>query len=106
MPDRFPKVVSFDGMVVRCHPAILESMDRGWLTFVLIVALAVGSGCAAQTSPSPAVTAAASQKPIRPPRYGQGCQCPYDRAKDGSYCGARSAYSRAGGAKPACYTRA
>jgi len=31
------------------------------------------------------------------------CPCPYSRAKDGSRCGERSAYSRSGGQSPRCY---
>jgi hypothetical protein len=30
------------------------------------------------------------------------CDCPYDTASDGSRCGARSAWSRSGGASPFC----
>src|SRR4026207_1172939 len=41
---------------------------------------------------------------IRPPRYGEGCDCPYDRAEDGSACEGSSAYWRQGGLQPACYT--
>lgn len=36
--------------------------------------------------------------------YSGNCACPYDRASDGSLCGARSAWSRSGGASPICYT--
>lgn len=36
--------------------------------------------------------------PIKTP----SCQCPYDRAVDGSRCGARSAWSRSGGNEPSC----
>jgi hypothetical protein len=36
---------------------------------------------------------------------GHPCACPEDRAKNGSSCGARSAYSRPGGAMPKCYPR-
>jgi hypothetical protein len=37
--------------------------------------------------------------------YGTGhpCACPEDRARNGSACGARSAYSRPNGAAPLCY---
>jgi hypothetical protein len=35
--------------------------------------------------------------------YSDSCPCPYDRASDGSSCGARSAYSRSGGYEPKCY---
>lgn len=34
---------------------------------------------------------------------GRPCACPYDKASNGSACGGRSAYSRAGGAEPLCY---
>jgi len=35
--------------------------------------------------------------------YSGNCPCPYDTASDGSICGARSAWSRSGGASPVCY---
>ncbi|MCJ8323301.1 MAG: SH3 domain-containing protein [Rhizobiales bacterium] len=41
-------------------------------------------------------------EPIRPAYYGT-CDCPYDRASNGSRCGGRSAYSRPGGRSPICY---
>ena len=31
------------------------------------------------------------------------CDCPYDRARDNSICGGRSAYVKPGGKEPACY---
>jgi hypothetical protein len=34
---------------------------------------------------------------------GHPCACPEDRARNGSRCGGRSAYSRPGGASPKCY---
>jgi hypothetical protein len=34
---------------------------------------------------------------------GHPCACPYNSARNGSSCGARSAYSRPGGAAPLCY---
>jgi hypothetical protein len=36
-------------------------------------------------------------------RTGHPCACPEDPARNGSRCGARSAYSRPGGAAPYCY---
>lgn len=36
-------------------------------------------------------------------RYSGNCPCPYNRASNGSRCGARSAWSRPGGASPLCY---
>lgn len=35
--------------------------------------------------------------------YPGRCACPYDVARNGSTCGRRSAYSRAGGYAPLCY---
>ncbi len=35
--------------------------------------------------------------------YDGSCPCPYNRARNGSKCGGRSAYSRPGGAEPLCY---
>ncbi len=34
---------------------------------------------------------------------GHPCACPEDRARNGSRCGKRSAYSKPGGASPRCY---
>ncbi|WP_039055951.1 hypothetical protein [Enterobacter sp. Bisph1] len=35
--------------------------------------------------------------------YPRSCACPYNRARNGSACGKRSAWSRAGGYAPICY---
>lgn len=35
--------------------------------------------------------------------YPGKCPCPYNRANNGSSCGKRSAWSRAGGYSPLCY---
>jgi hypothetical protein len=35
--------------------------------------------------------------------YSGSCPCPYSRARNGSRCGQRSAYSRPGGASPKCF---
>jgi hypothetical protein len=37
--------------------------------------------------------------------YSGNCPCPYSRARNGSQCGRRSAYSREGGAEPLCYPK-
>jgi hypothetical protein len=37
--------------------------------------------------------------------YSGPCACPYQRARNGSSCGRRSAYSRGGGAEPLCYPK-
>ena len=36
-------------------------------------------------------------------QYPGNCPCPYNRARNGSRCGGRSAYNRAGGYAPLCY---
>ena len=36
--------------------------------------------------------------------YSGNCPCPYNTASNGSRCGKRSAYSRAGGYTPLCYS--
>lgn len=35
--------------------------------------------------------------------YSGSCACPYNSARNGSHCGKRSAWSRAGGYAPLCY---
>ncbi len=35
--------------------------------------------------------------------YSGNCPCPYNTARNGSRCGKRSAYDRAGGYVPLCY---
>ncbi|OAL84999.1 hypothetical protein [Acinetobacter sp. SFD] len=35
--------------------------------------------------------------------YQGNCPCPYNTARNGSRCGKRSAYNRAGGYAPLCY---
>lgn len=37
--------------------------------------------------------------------YDGNCPCPYNVARNGSSCGRRSAYSRAGGESPICYVK-
>ncbi|WP_086005989.1 SH3 domain-containing protein [Nitratireductor pacificus] len=42
-------------------------------------------------------------QPVREGTYGQGCDCPYDRMRNGRRCGGNSAWSRPGGRSPKCY---
>jgi len=37
--------------------------------------------------------------------YPGNCPCPYNSARNGSSCGGRSAWSRAGGYAPLCYPK-
>lgn len=75
---------------------------------------AIGAALAATAVAAVAVAAATAVKksnytqstPYVPSYYIRGetasCKCPYDRAVDGSRCGARSSWSRSGGAEPNC----
>jgi hypothetical protein len=47
--------------------------------------------------------ATAEQRAAEPKQTVIACDCPDNRAKDGSRCGKRSAYCRPGGAAPNCY---
>ena len=38
-------------------------------------------------------------------QYRGSCPCPFSVARNGSSCGGRSAYSRAGGYQPKCYPK-
>lgn len=53
--------------------------------------------------PSTVSRSSSTRAPIRAPYTGT-CDCPYDRARNGSSCGGRSAWSRPGGRSPVCYT--
>jgi hypothetical protein len=44
-----------------------------------------------------------SHNPVRNPRLGEGCECPYDVNKAAKQCGLTSSYSRPGGSEPRCY---
>lgn len=37
--------------------------------------------------------------------YPGNCACPYNTARNGSRCGKRSAYNKAGGYAPICYSK-
>lgn len=67
-----------------------------WASVALIPASAVGK---------PMSDAAIKQAIIRESitSYPGNCPCPYNTARNGSSCGRRSAYSRAGGYAPICY---
>jgi len=38
-------------------------------------------------------------------KYKGSCPCPYNKDRAGRNCGARSAYSKPGGAAPLCYAK-
>lgn len=64
-------------------------------------ALSLAAPAAAQTD------AQIAQRLIRQSiaAYPGSCPCPYNTDRAGRRCGARSAYSRPGGAAPLCYAR-
>jgi hypothetical protein len=72
-----------------------------------VVALAILSACGAAAR-EPLSDAQVRQTIIQESiaRYqatGHPCACPYNLGRNGSWCGARSAYSRPGGAEPFCF---
>lgn len=80
------------------------------LCLTLLLAL---SGASAQSDPQPVPAAAQarlSDDQIRDriiassiAAYSGSCPCPYNTDRAGRRCGARSAYTRPGGASPKCY---
>lgn len=70
---------------------------------LLLVGLCVAFGAEAKQSSQS--TEAIKQKIIQQSieSYPGNCPCPYNTARNGSRCGKRSAYNRAGGYAPFCY---
>lgn len=79
---------------------IPDSQIMGWIRADLL------ADAKRQSKPKPkaplALKSVKKTGPTRSPYYGT-CDCPYDRARNGSRCGGRSAYSRPGGRSPVCY---
>lgn len=75
------------------------------LTILFFGLVAVGSALAFQ--PSQLTDNQIRQQIIQQSisSYPGSCPCPYSVARNGSSCGGRSAYSRAGGYQPKCYPR-
>ena len=61
--------------------------------------------CSVDAKQSSQSTEAIKQKIIQQSieSYLGNCPCPYNTARNGSRCGKRSAYNRAGGYAPLCY---
>lgn len=61
--------------------------------------------CGTEAKQSSQSTEAIKQKIIQQSieSYPGNCPCPYNTARNGSRCGKRSAYNRAGGYAPLCY---
>lgn len=80
-------------------PRFVEYMKK----LILLAGLCVAFGAEAKQS-SQSVEAI-KQKIIQQSieNYPGNCPCPYNTASNGSRCGKRSAYNRAGGYAPLCY---
>jgi len=73
---------------------------------IAIVCFVIGTGTAwAQNAKATKTDAEIKQAIIAESiaSYSGSCPCPYNRDRAGRSCGRRSAYSRPGGASPACY---
>jgi len=89
--------------------ALIELTDGrlGWVSGRYL--LEVSSGSSATTA---SVSAPAAPMPLPPSSPGERlraayigtCDCPYDIKRNGSSCGATSAWSRPGGRSPQCYS--
>ena len=76
-------------------------MLNGSVLGLFLIALASGPVLAAQPVTDDQIRQAIIQESIA--AYSGPCPCPYNTARNGSRCGARSAYSRPGGAAPVCF---
>ncbi len=79
-------------------------------TLLFVAALLLAGPVLGQTTPRGLTDQQVAEIVIRESRQayyatGHPCACPEDLARNGSRCGARSAYSRPGGASPKCYVR-
>lgn len=75
---------------------------------LLVVVLTSGSLFAAQGSAKKRLSDSQIKKKLIAESiaaYDGNCPCPYSRARNGSSCGRRSAYSREGGEAPLCFER-
>lgn len=70
---------------------------------ILLAGLCVAFGAEAKQSSQSveAIKQKIIQQSIQ--NYPGNCPCPYNTARNGSRCGKRSAYNRAGGYAPLCY---
>lgn len=71
-----------------------------WIT-TLLVALCLASPLVAADLSDDEIRRLIIEESIS--SYPGSCPCPYNRARNGSRCGGRSAYSRAGGYSPMCF---
>ena len=77
-----------------------------WPICLAVLALALGIA-AGQTKKAAKTNAEIKQEIIKQSiaSYRGSCPCPYNVDRAGRRCGARSAYSKPGGASPICYEK-
>jgi hypothetical protein len=79
----------------------LQPMRTGLIILAELLILASPAQAFAEAMTDDAVRRILIQESID--QYSGNCPCPENRASNGSRCGKRSAWSRAGGAAPLCY---
>src|SRR6185369_320538 len=84
-------------------PSWLSAGNRAMLNALILLA-------AFASLPLPAFAASLSDAQVRQQMIAESiaaypgrCPCPYNLASNGSHCGKRSAWSKAGGCAPLCY---
>ena len=75
------------------------------LGFALALVLAVGGAWAQTTAKKTDADIRKDMIAASIAAYKGSCPCPYSRDRAGKSCGARSAWSRPGGASPLCYDK-
>lgn len=78
-------------------------MKRMLVTFFILVFIGGGSIYAANELTDDEVRQQIIQESLV--KYPGNCACPYNVARNGSTCGARSAWSKSGGHKPICFVK-
>jgi len=84
-------------------PARLSSSSRWFAVSTLALVLTCTASNAQRLSDQQVVTEIIQESVAAYLATGRPCACPYNRARNGSSCGGRSAWSRPGGASPKCY---
>src|SRR5688572_7839100 len=79
----------------------LPAPSLGAIVSVATIVLLAASPLPAWSQSDAAIKKAIVQESIA--TYPRNCPCPYSSARNGSRCGRRSAYNRAGGYAPLCY---
>lgn len=77
------------------------------MSVVMLATCLFAGNVMAQRAPHTTTDAQVKQQVIKQSiaNYSGACPCPYNVTRNGSMCGGRSAYSRAGGASPVCYAK-